>query len=386
MILRKLTPSTSKSYFLFGPRQTGKSTFVRARLAPADLYIDLLPQKNFLSYAKTPGRFRGDVLAHLRARGAFRCVVDEIQKLPELLDEVHELIETTPVTFVLTGSSARKLRRGASNLLAGRAYTYHLFPCTHQELGSEFDLERALNFGTLPALWAHGKEEPREFLRSYVETYLREEIQQEGAVRNLAPFATFLDIAAATDGEVVNYSNVARECGVSVKTVQQYFQILEDTFLTHHLPAWTRSTRTRLVSHPRYYLFDPGVTNALTHNLSGALDPVVRGRRFEQFVVQQARAAIEYHRVDFQLCYWRTHSGAEVDLLVTCGQRIVAAVEIKGSARHSTAVPSGLRTFLEHHPKVPAFVVCVAQRESLLERGIRCVPWENFLAEMLTAL
>jgi predicted AAA+ superfamily ATPase len=381
-----LSPRRSKSYFLFGPRQTGKSTFVKGRLGPADLYVDLLPQRSFLAYAKAPGRFRGEVLAHLRRHRAFTCVVDEIQKLPALLDEIHELIESTPVRFVLTGSSSRKLRRGASNLLAGRAYTYRMFPLTAEELGGRFALERALNFGTLPALWGSDEEEPREFLLSYTDTYLREEIQEEGLVRSLAPFSSFLDIAAATDGEVVNYTNVGRECGVSVKTVQQYYQILEDTFLTLRLPAWTRSPRARLVSHPRYYFFDPGVTNALTHQLSGALDPVSRGRRFEQFVIHQVRTVIEYRRMDCQLSYWRTHSGAEVDLLVSRGHRIVAAAEIKSSEAASSAAPSGLRTFLDHHPRVPAFVLCAAGRECLLERNILAIHWERFLADTLSSL
>jgi len=383
---RQLVPFKGKSYFLFGPRQTGKTSFVKSRLAPADLYIDLLPQRAFLGYAQSPGRFRGEVLAHLRRHKRFTCVVDEIQKLPTLLDEVHELIESTPVTFALTGSSARKLRRGSSNLLAGRAYTYHLIPLTFEELGREFDLDKALNYGTLPPIWARPDENRREFLRSYAETYLREEIQQEGLVRNLAPFSSFLDIAAAADGEVVNYSNVARECGVSVKTVQQYYEILAETFLVLRLPAWTRSTRTRLVSHPRYYFFDPGVTNALTHQLSGKLDPIARGRRFEQFVIQQIRAAIEYRRLDCDLAFWRTQQGVEVDLLITRGQRILAAAEIKSVPAVAGVHLSGLRAFLENHPGVPSFVLCPDGRERLTEDKITILGWQQFITDTLPTL
>ena len=386
MFQRQLSPAASKSHFLFGPRQTGKTSFVKSRLAEADLYIDLLPQRAFLNYAQSPGSFRGEVLAHLRRHKRFTCVVDEIQKLPALLDEVHELIESTLVTFVLTGSSARKLRRGSSNLLAGRAYTYHLFPLTFEELGDDFVLEKALNYGTLPPIWARPDENPREFLRSYAETYLREEIQQEGLVRNLTPFSSFLDIAAAADGEVVNYSNIARECGVSVKTVQQYYQILEETFLVLRLPAWTRSTRTRLVSHPRYFFFDPGVTNSLTHQLSGRLDPIVRGRRFEQLVIQQIRSAIEYRRLDCDLAFWRTYQGVEVDLLITRGQKILAAAEIKSTPAIAQAHLRGLRTFLEHHPRTPSFVLCPDGRERLIEDRITALAWRDFITDTLPAM
>lgn len=386
MFQRSLKPEPAKSYFLFGPRQTGKTSFVKGRLAATDLYIDLLPQRAFLGYAQSPGRFREEVLAHHRRHGRFTCVVDEIQKLPSLLDEVHELIESHGITFVMTGSSARKLRRGSSNLLAGRAYTYRLFPLSFEELGGDFTLEKALCYGTLPPIWARADENPREFLRSYAETYLREEIQQEGLVRNLAPFSMFLDIAAASDGEVVNCSNIARECSISLKTVQQYYQILEETFLALRLPAWTRSTRSKLVSHPRYVFFDPGVTNALTHQLSGQLDPVVRGRRFEQLVIQQIRIAIEYRRLDCDLAFWRTHQGVEVDLLFTRGTKILAAAEIKSAREVSSAHLRRLRTFREHHPRVPPFVLCPEGPERLAEDGIRILGWREFITAELPAL
>jgi predicted AAA+ superfamily ATPase len=231
MYKRTLSPNKEKSWFLFGPRQTGKSTFVKKLLRKKDLYIDLLPQKNFLNYAKNPGRLREEVLAHHQRFGRFVCVIDEIQKIPSLLDEVHELIESCNIRFILTGSSARKLRRGGANLLAGRAYTYRFFTLTFQELGQDFQLDRALRVGCLPVLWGASNDDEQEFLRSYTETYLKEEIAAEGLVRNIGPFSYFLDIVAANDGETVNFSNVARECGVTVKTVQQYYQILEDTFL-----------------------------------------------------------------------------------------------------------------------------------------------------------
>jgi predicted AAA+ superfamily ATPase len=383
MFKREINPAKSKSYFLFGPRQTGKSTFVKSLISRKDLYIDLLPQRNFLNYAKNPGRLREEILAHLRQYDDPLCIVDEIQKIPALLDEVHELIESRGIRFILTGSSARKLRRGGANLLAGRAYTYHLFPLTSTEIGDGFDLSRAIKFGSLPVLWGSREEDAHEFLRSYTETYLKEEVAAEGLVRNIGPFAKFLDIAAANDGETVNFSNIARECSVSVKTVQQYFQILEDTFLAFRVPAWTRSERRRLVSHPRYYFFDTGVTNALAHTLMDQLNPKVFGRRFEQFVICQLMACIHYKRLDRQLYYWRTNHGAEVDLLLCEGSRIVCALEIKSSQNIAGEQLGGLKSFILDNPGVPAYVLGDRQNRRRLHDDITVINWDEFILEEL---
>ncbi len=354
-------------------------------LGPHDLYIDLLPQRSFLNYAKNPGRLREEIHAHLLVTDKFICVIDEIQKIPGLLDEAHELIESTDIRFILTGSSARKLRRGGANLLAGRAYTYHLFPLTFMEIGNEFNLEKALRIGTLPILWKHTGEDYREFLRSYTETYLKEEVAAEGLVRNIGPFSQFLDIVAANDGEIVNFSNIARECSVSVKTVQQYYQILQDTFLAFKLPAWQRSPRKRLVAHPRYYLFDPGVTNSLAHTLEEPLNQKVRGRRFEQFIITQILAGIHYNRLDHQLFYWRTNHGAEVDLLICQGQRILYAIEIKSSQNIVKERLHGVRSFLSAHPDIPVFVLGHNQRLRKLSDKITLMNWHDFISQELLA-
>jgi predicted AAA+ superfamily ATPase len=203
--------------------------------------------------------------------------VDEVQKVPALLDEVQALIDRGGVRFILTGSSARKLRRGGGNLLAGRAVTRRLHPLTGRDLGDRFDLGRALRFGTLPAVVTSSDEEARDLLRSYGETYLREEIQAEAVVRNLGGFARFLDVAAAQCGEILNYTAVGRDAGLATRTVQEYFQVLEDTLIGFRLEAWGRSPRARLVRHPRFYLFDTGITNALTHRLTATVDPIARG-------------------------------------------------------------------------------------------------------------
>jgi len=386
MFKREIIPSKSKSYFLFGPRQTGKSTFVKSLITDKDLYLDLLPQRNFLNYAKKPGRLREEILAHLRRYDNPLCIIDEIQKIPDLLDEVHELIETGGIWFILTGSSARKLRRGGANLLAGRAYTYRLFPLTFTEIGNRFDLDKALRLGTLPVLWGSREEDPGEFLRAYTETYLKEEVAAEGLVRNIGPFAQFLDIAAANDGETVNLNNIARECSISAKTVQQYYQILEDTFLAFKLSAWGKSERRRLVSHPRYYFFDTGVTNALTHTLSDQLNPRVFGRRFEQFVICQLMATIEYKRLNLQPYYWRTNHGAEVDVLLCTGNRINCALEIKSSQHIARETLMGLRSFLADNPGVPAYVLGIGQRRRQLQENITVINWSEFLLEELEVL
>lgn len=383
---RSLSPNKEKSWFLFGPRQTGKSTFVKNLLGKKDLYIDLLPQKKFLNYAKNPGRLREEVLAHYQRVDRFVCVIDEIQKIPSLLDEVHELIESCNIRFILTGSSARKLRRGGANLLAGRAYTYRFFTLTFQELGQDFQLDRALRVGCLPVLWAASNDDEQEFLRSYTETYLKEEIAAEGLVRNIGPFSYFLDIVAANDGETVNFSNVARECGVTVKTVQQYYQILEDTFLAIRLPAWQKSARKRLVTHPRYYLFDPGVTNILAHTLADELNPRVRGRRFEQFVIGQLIALVHYQRRDVQFYYWRTNQGAEVDLLLCRGIEILAALEIKSSRNINMQNLSGLRSFRKSHPDVPAYVLSDGGSQRLLAEGVTVIAWDEFFGKIFDGL
>jgi predicted AAA+ superfamily ATPase len=386
MFKREINPVKTKSYFLFGPRQTGKSTFVKSLIRPKDLYFDLLPQRTFLNYAKNPGRIREEILAHLGQYEGPLCIIDEIQKIPDLLDEVHELIESKGVRFILTGSSARKLRRGGANLLAGRAYTYRLFPLTFTEIGSKFDLVKALRVGTLPVLWESGEEDPHEFLRSYTETYLKEEVAAEGLVRKIGPFAQFLDIAAANDGETVNFNNIARECSVSVKTVQQYYQILEDTFLAFSLPAWAKSERRRLVSHPRYYFFDTGVTNVLAHTLTDELNPKVFGRRFEQFVIGQFTAFIHYRRLDLQLYYWRTHHGAEVDVLLCKGNRIICAVEIKSSQNIARENLAGLMSFAADNARVPAYVLGRGQNVRQLKNNITVMNWDNFILERLEKL
>lgn len=387
MLKRLLKTSNKRSFFLFGPRQTGKSTYIKNQISKNDLYINLLPQRAFLNYSRNPNLFREETLAHKKMYGdGFICVVDEIQRIPALLNEVHDLIESANIRFALTGSSARKLKRGGANLLAGRADIYYLFPLVYQEFAQNFTLEKALQIGCLPYLWANNfsENDQNEFLRSYTDLYLKEEIQAEGIVRNIGSFTRFLDVAAYNDGEIVNYSNIARECGVSVKTVQGYYQILEDTFLAHRLEPWTSSIRKRLVSHPRYYLFDPGVTNAICQNFS-TLNPEVRGRRFEQFMILQIIALNSYFRYGYEFFFWRTNNGIEIDLIITHSKNPIAAVEFK-SGLLKPGSSYAMNEFKKEYPKIKTYIVCPIERTRILPDETIIVPWENFLIELLPQL
>ncbi len=364
---------------LLGPRQTGKSTYIRSILPPGAWTVDLLQHDEFLRYSKHPDAFRTAVLEQVR-RGVSTIFVDEVQKVPELLDEVHGLIESTGVRFLLTGSSARKLRRGGANLLAGRAIPLRMHPLTVAEHGDDFDLERALRFGALPAVVAASDDGARDILRGYAETYLREEIQAESLVRNLGGFARFLDVAAAQSGDLLNAASVARDASLASRTVQEYFQILEDTLLGFRLEPWRQGVRARLVGHPRFYLFDTGVTNALNRRLTQEeFDPATRGRLFEQWLVLECIRHVDLARSEARLYFWRTNTGAEVDLLVEKHGRIQAAIEIRSSRTIDGSDLRGLRSFRGENPDVPSFLVTPMATPHRLD-GVLVTNWRDFLA------
>jgi len=389
ILKRQIQLPERRSCLILGPRQTGKSTWIRNLLRSQDLMINLLSQTEYLSYIREPGCFREEVLSHHRRHPKGTIFVDEVQKIPQLLDEVHDLIESHDIKFVLTGSSARKLKRGGANLLAGRAVSMQLFPLTSQEIDSDFQLERALLWGSLPILWNPNKPldktESKQFLRSYAETYLKEEILQEGLIRQAGPFVRFLEIAAENDGQIVNYSSIARECGVSVKTVQQYYEILEDTFLAYRIDSYQRSARRRLITHPKYYFFDTGVTNAIHHSGFTTLSATDRGRRFEQWVATQIIANIRYLEVDLKVAFWRTHTGVEVDLLLLRGSTPVAALECKSSTL-SSRDRSGILAFQEDFPNVPGFLIVPQGRQRDLSENIQGIGWQSFVDEILPKL
>jgi len=380
MFNRLCTLPERLSCLLLGPRQTGKSTLVCA-LLPRDAWtVDLLEHETFLRYARDPGAFRREAEVKIAA-GCGTLFVDEVQKIPALLDEVHGLVGRHRIRCLLTGSSARKLRRGGANLLAGRAVTRRLHPLVASEMKDRFDLDRVLRLGSLPPVVNAGDSEARDLLRSYAETYLREEIQAEALVRNLGGFARFLDVAAAQSGDLLNYSAVGRDAGLATRTVQEYVQILEDTLLGLRLAPWARSPRARLVAHPRFYFFDTGVLNALCRRLGAEIDPAMRGRLFEHFVVLECARLLDYGDGETRLWFWRTNHGAEVDLLVERHGRLRLAVEIKAKRTIAGADTTGLRSFAEQHPRVPLAVACLAPEPQRLGE-VRVLPYRQLLAEV----
>lgn len=380
MLHRLLTLPTKRSCLLFGPRQTGKSTLVRGLLPAKSWTLDLLRPDVALRFAKDPAQF-GREVEQRSTKGVKTVFVDEVQRVPALLDEVHRLIEDRGIRFLLTGSSARKLKRGGANLLAGRAAIRRLHPLTVAEMGGRFDLERTLRFGSLPAVVTGDDEAARDLLRAYGETYLHEEIQAEAVVRNLGGFARLLDVAASQCGDVLNYSAVGRDAGLATRTVQEYFQILEDTLIGFRLEAWRASPRARMTTHPRFYLFDTGVTNALNRRLGAQLDGSARGRLFEQLVVLESMRLLDYADTEARLYYWRTNVGAEVDLLVERHGKLRLAVEIKSATKVVGADLSGMRSFQEAHPEVPCLVVANVPEPYRLDR-IEVIPFAMYVAEL----
>ncbi len=322
----------SNSFFLFGARGTGKSTLLKSKFfSPDTLWIDLLEDNTEVRYSKNP-----DELSNILSLGRYKkVVVDEVQKIPKLLDIIQkEMLEKPKVQFILTGSSARKLRGGLGNLLAGRSFTYHLYPLTSLELKDSFKLIEALKWGTLPGLF-HMKsdEDKKEFLTSYVKTYLKEEIRMEQLLRNFRPFRDFLEIAAQQSGNVVNFSNISRDVGVDYKTIANYFTILDDTFLGFFLPSFHRSIRKQQRVAPKFYFFDTGIKRALEMNLSLELyeKNYEFGKLFEHWVISECFRLNEYLRKDFRFSYLRTKDQAEIDLIIQRPGKKDILVKIKSS-------------------------------------------------------
>ena len=371
-----LPPPGEDTFFLWGPRQIGKTTLLRQRY-PGARWVDLLKADEFRRYMANPERLREEIEAAGTVPGE-QVVIDEIQKVPGLLDEVHWLIENRGVRFALCGSSARKVRRGAANLLGGRALRFELRGLTAAEIGDGFDLTRMLNHGYLPRMVEATA--PARRLDAYVANYLREEVAAEGLVRNLPAFSGFLNAAALCDGELINFSNVAADCGVSSHTARAYFEILEDTLLGRWLPAFRKRAKRRVVRAPKFYFADVGIVNRLARR--GVLTPgsELYGKAFENWVFHEFSAFIAYREVAADLSYWRLAGGTEVDFVVGDG---LVAVEAKAGARISNRHLKGLRSFAQDHPEVARRVlVCLEPRPRRTEDGIDVLPAEDFAAQL----
>jgi len=358
-----------RSAFLWGPRKVGKSFWIRHHLPDARL-IDLLKTDEFAEYASRP--------CLLRERMAIAdgiVVIDEIQKLPPLLDEVHWLIENRGISFLLTGSSARKLRRQGANLLGGRAWRKVMLPLSSQEVPG-FDLERAMVSGMLPPHYL--SPDPIEDLRAYIADYLKEEVAQEAEIQNIPAFSEFLRVAAFTSSELLNYANIAREVGVSAKVIRTYFEILELTYLGFRLEPWKKSKSRRMIQAEKFYLFDVGVTNFLLRRQPVVGSPEF-GKAFEQFILMELRAWQAYRQPDLPLTFWRTSTGQEVDFLL--GDKVLA-LEIKASGRVHEHDTRGLRALREDGPVKHAVLVCLEREPRIVDGDIYVLPWQYFLEKL----
>jgi predicted AAA+ superfamily ATPase len=386
---RSVNLPKKQSFLLLGPRQTGKSTLIGRHFGANAWSIDLLKSELFLAYSKEPHRLRTEAEYQIEKQGKGVIIVDEVQKVPLILDEVQYLMGRHPqVQFVLTGSSARKLKRGAANLLAGRAVQRFLFPFTYREVvetESGFDLDSCLRFGMLPSLWRRDQADKIDILEAYSRMYLQEEIQAEGIARNIGGFARFLEVAASSFGEITNYSNIARECMLSARTVQSYYDILEDTLVGFRLPGWGRSVRKQLSIHPKFYFFDNGVVNGLTRQLKGDLERKRAGHLFEHWLVNEVRAALHYERAELSMHYWRTKGGSEVDLVLSHGSKPVAAIEFKYTRSMARQDFSGLKSLIEDYPGTKGYLVSDIGRPQLHD-GIEALPWRDFVSETLPKL
>ena len=353
-----------RSCFLFGPRQTGKSTLIRQQLGDFPTF-NLLDQDLFLRLSRNPALVRETLAPDARV-----AVIDEIQKMPALLNEVQLMIEERGVRFLLTGSSARSLRRKGVNLLGGRARSRALHPFVRAELGERFNLARALEYGLLPSI--HFSDAPWEDLAAYAGDYLKEEVAAEAIVRNIGAFSRFLEVAALAHGEMINFSNLASDAQVPVSTVREYYAILKDTFIAHEVPAFSGTSKRKAIGTAKYYLFDIGLARHLQGRRGLAPGTPEYGSAFESYIFQEIKAFCDYHLLDGPR-YWRSKSGFEVDFLFEG-----VAVEVKAKRVVGARDLRGLRALREENLFAQHLLVCMEPMPRLLD-GIRVLPWEAFL-------
>lgn len=377
MYSRLIKPPESKSFFLFGPRGTGKTTWVRSTF-PEAVYLDLLEAEIFNDLLANPQRLENFIPKNF----ANWVVIDEVQRIPEILNECHRLIERYRYKFVLTGSSARKIRRNGSNLLAGRALTYSMHPLTTLELGRDFNLEHSLKYGHLPC--AYTEPNPKRYLESYVKTYLEQEVQQKGLTRNLGAFSRFLEAASFSQGSVLNISSVARECAVERKVVENYFTILEDLLIAYRLPIFTKKAKRRLMAHPKFYFFDVGIYRTLRP--MGPLDmpEQVEGVALETLFFQELMAINTAMESGYTLYYWKTSNNMEVDF-VLYGDKGILAFEVKRTGKVLKPMLRGLTSFLKDYPMAKAYFIYGGLRY-MKEGDIEIIPINDALERLSVIL
>ncbi len=373
MYSRLIKLPKEKSFFLFGPRGVGKTTLVRS-VFPDAIYLDLLEAELFNDLLANPQRLETFIPENWNGW----VIIDEVQRVPEILNEVHRLIEKYGYKFALTGSSARKLRRKGQNLLGGRALTYFLHPLTTVELGHDFNIRHSLKYGNLPC--AYTETDPKSYLESYVKTYLEEEVWAEGLTRNLGRFARFLEAASFSQGGVLNVSSVARECAMERKVAENYFEILEDLLIASRLPVFTKRAKRRLISHSKFYFFDVGVYRTLRPTGPLDLPEEVGGISFESMFFQELKAVNDYLRTNYRLFYWRTSDDREVDF-VLYGPKGICAFEVKRTEKVSKTMLRGLSAFLNDYPMAKAYFVYGGKRY-IREGRIEIFPANDILKNL----
>ena len=364
--IQKIALPANRSAFLWGPRKTGKTTLLKQQFSEA-CWIDLLDYDLFLTLSQRPTNLR-EILA---AQTSKTVIIDEVQKIPNLMDEIHFLMENKKYQFVLSGSSARKLKKGNVNLLGGRAWRFELYPLVTKEI-TNFNLKRALISGLMPS---HYLSENSEMdLKAYVIDYLKEEIQAEALTRNLPAFSRFLQCAAITNGMLLNYSNAARESGVSVKTIREYYQILTDTLIGRELMPWKKQKKRRLIETSKFFFFDVGIVSSMLNYKSLVPGTIEFGRAFEHFILQESWAYQHYSRKDFPITYWRTAGGAEVDLIFGDAE---VAIEIKSSDKNSVKT-NGLHLFANENRCGKKIIVSRVPVAKKINGNITILPWQSF--------
>ena len=366
-----------QSAFLWGPRKTGKSTYLQQTF-PDSLVFDFLKTDLMLDFNRRPALLREQLLARSETSRAHPIILDEVQHVPLLLDEVHWLIENKGLRFILCGSSARKLKRGRANLLGGRAWRYEMFPLVSDELSDgDIDLLTILNRGLIPDHFV--SLQYRRSLNAYLQDYLKEEVFAEGLTRDIPAFSRFFEAMAYSHGELTNFSNIARECGVSSKTVKEYYQILVDTLLGAMVAPFKRRQGRQVISKAsRFYLFDVGLAGALARRHLQEARGATFGKAFEHFVFTELRAHSSYSELRYDVCFWRTKSGLEVDFVLGDGE---VAIEVKGTARVEDRALRALRAFIDEYAPRKAIVVCNEPAERVAG-PIRIVPWKAFLQSL----
>ncbi|MCR5455710.1 MAG: AAA family ATPase [Bacteroidales bacterium] len=368
----KLNDIQTDSLFLWGPRQTGKSTLLK-QLFPNAPYYDMLKSEVFAAYKLRPSQFREECT--MLDEGAI-VIIDEVQKVPALLDEVHWLIVNKGINFVLCGSSARKLKRSGANLLGGRALRKVLHPFVSAEI-PDFDLDRAVNFGMLPRHYL--SDNPKKRLQAYIGDYLQQEIIAEALVRNLDSFTRFMEVAALSDSEMVNYTRIATDCGVSSKTVKEYFTILEETLVGMYIPAFTKVIKRKVQVAPKFYYFDIGVVNNLLHRENLTRGTAEYGHAFEHLIIQELVAYLDYSESNHRLTFWHTLNNIyEVDAVIGDAK---IAIEIKSSTNIVSSHLKGLKAFQEEFPQCKLLVVSLEERPRMFN-GVEVWPAKDFLARL----